>query len=391
MKKVVNTWTVEELKNCFSRILFPEYQREPNLWSLFEKQRLIDSIMRQFDIASLYFYEHEDGTLDCVDGRQRIGAIMSFLGRNPEGEHNGFEVRLINEIYEDDGKRSFTRFAGRKFDQISGISKSDKDETEDAAKFVQAMMSYKISVVTLSDSDKAEEFNLQFIRLNLGTIINAGEKLHAMIGDMRNECFSRDRLGLHDFLESTDIPTRRYARQLVAAQILFQAFEFSDRGGYSRARHLDLQKFFQRNSRISDEKKLLIERIRSLFDLLLQPFSEVNVLKNRAITVSTVLLALKKNMEEEDEAAKLAEFIKEFQHHLRWQVRKGLDSDPEFRYLLDFQRNVSQASAESRSFEARAKTLEEGFDFWQEHGELIGDTEWRSSHPDRDPIGESRA
>ena len=81
MRKHIETWTVAELIERFSQISFPDYQREPNLWSLIEKQRLIDSIVRQFDIASLYFYEHDDGSLDCVDGRQRIGAILSFIGR----------------------------------------------------------------------------------------------------------------------------------------------------------------------------------------------------------------------------------------------------------------------------------------------------------------------
>ena len=86
MRKKVRPMTVAELRELFPTISFPEYQREPNLWSLTEKQRLIDSVMRAFDIASLYFYEHEGGGTDCVDGRQRIGALMSFLGVNYGGQ-----------------------------------------------------------------------------------------------------------------------------------------------------------------------------------------------------------------------------------------------------------------------------------------------------------------
>ena len=78
MEKRVEPWSVRELWDNFSRIDFPEYQREPNLWPLVEKQRLIDSMVRRFDIASLYFYRHDDGSIDCVDGRQRIGSIMSI-------------------------------------------------------------------------------------------------------------------------------------------------------------------------------------------------------------------------------------------------------------------------------------------------------------------------
>ena len=54
MDKKVESWSVQDLREHFSQIDFPEYQREPNLWTLVEKQRLIDSMMRRFDIASLY-------------------------------------------------------------------------------------------------------------------------------------------------------------------------------------------------------------------------------------------------------------------------------------------------------------------------------------------------
>ena len=83
MRKTISPWSVKTLSEQFQQIEFPDYQREPNIWSLVEKRRLIDSMIREFDIASLYFYRHENGVLDCVDGRQRIGAIMAFLGVNP--------------------------------------------------------------------------------------------------------------------------------------------------------------------------------------------------------------------------------------------------------------------------------------------------------------------
>lgn len=102
MRKRVELWSVEDLTRLFHAIDFPEYQREPNIWSLAAKQRLIDSMLRQFDIASLYLYMDEDGSIDCVDGRQRIGAIMSFLNENPGDPDNGFEFKLLNEIFSDE-------------------------------------------------------------------------------------------------------------------------------------------------------------------------------------------------------------------------------------------------------------------------------------------------
>jgi hypothetical protein len=56
MQKQIEPWSIDKLRRKFAEINFPEYQREPNVWSLDAKQRLIDSILREFDIASLYFY-----------------------------------------------------------------------------------------------------------------------------------------------------------------------------------------------------------------------------------------------------------------------------------------------------------------------------------------------
>ena len=100
MRKETETWAISALRRQFNRINFPEYQREPNVWGRDAKQRLVDSITRQFDIASFYFYVSEDGSWDCVDGRQRIGAIMSFLDENPgDLHHRGFDFKVLNEIF----------------------------------------------------------------------------------------------------------------------------------------------------------------------------------------------------------------------------------------------------------------------------------------------------
>jgi uncharacterized protein with ParB-like and HNH nuclease domain len=93
--------SIKELKRDFASIEFPEYQREPSVWSREQKQRLLDSILRDFVIAAIYVYERDDGTWECIDGRQRLNAIMSFLGRNDEDEDNGFRLRVQNEVAED--------------------------------------------------------------------------------------------------------------------------------------------------------------------------------------------------------------------------------------------------------------------------------------------------
>ena len=121
MKKFVETWSVQELRNQFTQINFPEYQREPNVWGKNAKQRLIDSMLREFDIAPLYFYEKDNDFIDCVDGRQRIGAIMSFLGENQNDQDNEFEFKILNELYSD-AKHPYKEIENKKYKEIQDIS-----------------------------------------------------------------------------------------------------------------------------------------------------------------------------------------------------------------------------------------------------------------------------
>ena len=215
----------------YSRIDFPEYQREPNLWSQTEKQRLIDSIVRRFDIAPLYFYQNGPDNIDCVDGRQRIGTIMSFLG-DDQAVGSDFQFRILNEIF-DDEDLLYRSLEGKTFADIVELARRSDDpaDKQSAEHFAESFLNYELNVVVLSDSNRSEEFNLQFTRLNLGAIINSGEKLNAMVGDLKNVCFAE--LGDHPFLRGTRIPTRRFAQEQVAAQIFAQVF-FSFRIGVVR-------------------------------------------------------------------------------------------------------------------------------------------------------------
>ena len=83
-------------------------------------------------------------------------------------------------------------------------------------------------------------------------------------------------------------------------------------------------------------------------------------------------------------------FLKEFICRLHWQTGKGLDVDPEYRYLTDFQRHVTQASVEKPAVEARSKTLEEEFARWQAEGRLQGDEDFKK-RTEQDPSEECRA
>lgn len=383
MERTADTMTIEQLRHAFVEIDFPEYQREPDIWTRVQKQRLIDSIFRQFDIASIYLYRRDDGGLECIDGRQRLNAIMSFLGENPlDGADNEFPLKIQNEISES-LTSSYHELDGRTYAQISGL------ESSLAQSAVKDFLNYSMTVVYLSSAKEADEFNLQFLRLNLGTLINAGEKLHAMVGGMRDLIFKSERIGQHPFFEQIRIPTRRYAREQVAAQVMLQLFSKAEHGEFGRARHFDLQKFLKAHADVAEDHPQVVEMGYTL-DALDEHVSEVaELLRNRAMTVSFVLLAWDESLVDgKDALPRYREFSEAFLGRLRWQVGKMKEFaiDERYSYLAEFQRHLTQASVEKPAVTHRHELLLREWRQWLTEGVLTGDKEYREATGDDPPV-----
>ncbi|MCY3922640.1 MAG: DUF262 domain-containing protein [Chloroflexi bacterium] len=376
------TLSIEELRGMFVDIEFPEYQREPDIWSRDQKQRLLDSILRRFDISSVYFYRREDDGLECIDGRQRINAIMSFLQENDSDEaDNGFPLKLENEI-SGGLQTEFDTLTEATFGRIKAHAESNDAEMRATAKrAIRTILDYRITTVMLSGAADEEEFNLQFLRLNLGTLINSGEKLHAMVGAMRDVVFKSERIGKHPFFDSVRIPTRRYAKELTAAQVLLQAFSIREPAGFARARHLDLQRFVKRYAEIEPSDDL-IEEVASTLDALRDGAGAAGgFLRNRAVTVSLVLLAWERDVASNAlSSTAFWEFAEVFMTRLRWQVEKmkSFEWDPEYRHFVDFQRDLTQASVEKPAITRRGEILRSNLDRWLENGQLLGDAEYKA-------------
>lgn len=360
MQRTSATFTIQDLRHEFPRIEFPEYQREPNVWNLDQKQRLIDSILRQFDIAAIYLYERDDGGWECIDGRQRLNAIMSFLDSNLADEHNGFSVRIHNEVA-DEGAGGLEQLSGRTFDELDDQS---------------AVLGYEVTTVILSGVREPSEFNLQFLRLNLGTLINAGEKLHAMVGVMRDRLFAPGGLGEHPFLAEVAIPTRRYSRELLAAQLMLQVSSRRESGHFARARHFDLQRYLKR---YADSEDTRLGEVKETLDALSRGAPSLSgELGNRAIAVSVVLAGWELGVRSDaDLAIRYGQFVGVFLERLKYQRErmKDLNPDPRYEYLVTFQRNLTQAAVERPAVTYRHETLKEQFQVWSETAELSGDNE----------------
>jgi hypothetical protein len=358
MDRTSETFSIDNLRHAFGTIEFPEYQREPTVWNREQKQRLIDSMFRGFDIAAIYLYVREDDTWECIDGRQRLNAVMSFLGQNEADEKdNGFSLRITNEVADDDPDELV---------RLDGMCFAELDPADQ-----RTILEYEMTTVLLSAARTTNEFNLQFLRLNLGTLINAGEKLNAMVGAMRDLLFDSDRLGKHPFLAQVGVPTRRFARELIAAQIMLQVSTKAERQEFARARHFDLQRYVKEHSDAADPH---VGEVSDTLDALQENAPDLSArLGNRAISVSVVLAAWELQVRDDPAlATQFAEFMEVFLDQLADQVgrMKRFDVDPRYPYLVEFQRHLTQAAVEKPAIAYRHRTLLEQFSAWQDTGEL---------------------
>lgn len=62
--------------------LSPGFQRE-SVWTMKDRQKLIDSILRNYPIPAVFFYRREENgeiIYDVIDGKQRIETFLMFMG-----------------------------------------------------------------------------------------------------------------------------------------------------------------------------------------------------------------------------------------------------------------------------------------------------------------------
>src|SRR5690606_4905801 len=135
----------------------------------------------------------------------------------------------------------------------------------------------------------------------------------------------------------------------------------------------DLQKFFKQKFRMSAEDCELGDRIDQLLTSLHKAFgADLAMLRNRALTVSLVLLA----WEREEHVGPTPQFWKHFMSRLSKQLEKvnALQAvDEEYRWLVDFQKDVTQASVEKIAVERRHDRLVQEFGRFRETGRILGD------------------
>lgn len=192
----------------------PDFQR-PAVWSTAQRQLLIDTILRDYDMPKLY-WRKLSGTpdrYDVVDGQQRLRAVWGFV----DGEFS-----LPKDAEPVDGKPT----ASCNYESLPDELRVRFD-------------TYALDVVVLEDTDE-DEVREMFLRLQNGTSLKAQEKRNAMVGAMRD--FVRS-LTQHEFFKRVGFANTRYTHDHIAAQMM--CLELA--GGPTNVKNGDLNRMYEAN------------------------------------------------------------------------------------------------------------------------------------------------
>jgi hypothetical protein len=181
----------------------PPYQREGDIWPIYKKQLLIDSIINEFDVPKIYFHDLRDYNGDkkydyaIIDGRQRLEAIWGFI----EGDFSlseEFEYLLDEEV------------------KAAGLTYSELASKYPKIKQLLDSNSLTVMIVQTDEVDLIEEM---FSRLNEAVPLNAAEKRNALGGPLPK--LVREISKLKFFTKNIKISNKRYQHIDLASKMLY--------------------------------------------------------------------------------------------------------------------------------------------------------------------------
>jgi hypothetical protein len=194
----------------------PDFQR-PAVWTTAQKQLLIDSIVREYDVPKMYWRKLPGTTAryDVVDGQQRLRAIWSFVDE---------EFNLPKDA-----------------EPVDGMAVANCSYASLPDDLRVRFDTYPLDVVVLEDTDE-DEVREMFLRLQNGTSLKAQEKRNAMPGAMRE--FVRS-LTQHIFFQRVGFANSRFSHDHVAAQMV--CLELA--AGPANVKNADLTRMYDANQK----------------------------------------------------------------------------------------------------------------------------------------------
>jgi len=320
MKMETRRRAIDKVYKRRDRIDMPDFQRE-EVWSIVKKRLLIDSMLRGWHLPKFYFHKLEEGTVECVDGQQRLIAIFEFFDD---------QLSLDSE--------TASRVGGSKYSELPDDLSDDFDD-------------FEIDIEEIEDATD-EDLEVLFLRLQLGTPLNTAEKLNAVSGGLRDFC--HDAAQHLYFKNKIGLRNTRYAHfQAIVMWAFVEARDIQP-----QMRFPQLQSLLQDNRTFSSQSELA-KRIRAGLDFLNKAFpDECPFIRNRANTLSTCMLATRivdQGLDRDTEAKEFGEFVERFFRDLSAEIEKGVNAAD--RELLAYQQAITSGSTGRDSIKARINIL----------------------------------
>ena len=238
MQSHIDNWACSMVVERRTRIDHrPVYQRGP-VWTLAQQQRLIDSMLRGYDIPKFYLtrrgstepYDH-----DVTDGQQRLISIWKFFD-------DGFALGVDSEDVPDYG-------------DLSGLRFSELDEgPRDRIKL------FKLTICEITQATDPEVREL-FLRLQEGASLNPAEKRNAILGSMRD--FVADLGENHPVFGLTRLSNARFGWHNLAAHVV--RLELAE--GPADVKASDLRAMYEQNANF-DRTGPVAQRVRAVLDYM---------------------------------------------------------------------------------------------------------------------------
>ncbi len=167
--ELINLYRDEEMD------IHPEFQRVFR-WTEYQKTKLIESIMLNIPIPSIFVSQNDDGVWDVIDGVQRLSTIFQFVG-----------------IFKDEEGKKLPPLTLQKTDYLPSLAGVQWESEVPELSFTKEQQLFfkraRMDVIIMKkESDPNTKYEL-FQRLNTGGSLLSGQEVRNCLMIMTNKSF----------------------------------------------------------------------------------------------------------------------------------------------------------------------------------------------------------
>lgn len=162
--------TIQDLVNLYEKKhlnLNPGFQRD-SVWTPSDRKKLIDSLLRNYPLPSIFLYKREDNghyIYDVIDGKQRIETIFRFMGLI-----RGDRFSTISQLVHDIEKETINwKFLRRKKLQhrLTGYKLQTIEVSGELADIIDVFVRINSTGKALTPAERrhAKYYNSEFLRM----------------------------------------------------------------------------------------------------------------------------------------------------------------------------------------------------------------------------------